>query len=233
MPEGTMILVLDTAMNGCTAGVWCAGEGILAAQSLDMPRGQSEVLVPMIERILKNAGIGYDRLDRIAVTCGPGAFTGMRIGLATARALGMTLEIPVTGVGTFEALLETCAEREGDLKAGLHYGVLIETKRDDYYFRLFDAEGQCCSEALSAGAEAILEVIGGAEAVLIGDAVARFVKEVGDVEGLSYKEILLPSAESIAVQAIKTGTDHDNAQPFYIRPPDVFMPKTSLPSMFK
>lgn len=228
MPEDTRVLAFDTAMNGCTVGVWSADAGLVAGQSLAMPRGQAEVLVPMIEGVLKEAGVAYSDLGRIAVTAGPGAFTGMRIGLATARALGVTLGIPVTGVSVFEALLGTYIGRYGALTAGRHYGVLIETKRDDYYFRVFDADGKSCSAALSAGVSDILEAIRERDVVLIGDAVERFTEEAGAAGALDRREVLLPSAEVIAALAVKNGTDCDRAQPFYIRPPDVCVRETSL-----
>jgi tRNA threonylcarbamoyladenosine biosynthesis protein TsaB len=218
------MLVLDTAMNGCSAGVWRDGD-VLSEQVQGMTRGQAEVLVPMIEAVLESAGITYSDLDLIAVTKGPGAFTGLRIGLATAKALGLALDIPVCGVSTFEALLRTVIE-SGEAPEGEYYGVVIETKRDDYYFQIFDAVGQAVCDGVSASVADICPLITGRDMVFLGDAVERFFSEDLELEGAAFLPVALPSVEAIAEIAARTPLAQYSAGPLYIRPPDVSNPKT-------
>ena len=103
------LLALDTAGTACSAAVWCAGK-VRARRFEVMARGQSERLVPMIEAVMSEAGIAYGALDAVAVTLGPGGFTGVRIGLATARALALAWARPIIGVSNFEALAAAVPE---------------------------------------------------------------------------------------------------------------------------
>src|SRR3984885_9595386 len=81
-----LILAIDTALDACAAGVLDTEAGrIIARESLPMKRGHAEALMPLIARVIKQSGIGFAGLDRIAVTTGPGSFTGLRVGLSAAR----------------------------------------------------------------------------------------------------------------------------------------------------
>ncbi len=95
-----LILSLDSAGNGCGACVWHDGN-ILASAEEPMERGQDQRLMPLILDIMKKANVTFDQLDRIAVTRGPGSFTGLRIGLAAARGIGIASGKPVIGIDRF------------------------------------------------------------------------------------------------------------------------------------
>ncbi|MDC9822459.1 tRNA (adenosine(37)-N6)-threonylcarbamoyltransferase complex dimerization subunit type 1 TsaB [Devosia sp. ZB163] len=95
----------------------------------DMPQGQAERIFPAIDELLKRNGAAYKDLARIAVTTGPGSFTGLRIGLSAARGLGLALGIPVIGVPSLLALSLAC---RCDAMA-----VLLDARRNEAYFQLF------------------------------------------------------------------------------------------------
>ena len=78
-----IVLALDTAQGACSAAV-LDGERVLAAGSEPMTRGHQERLAPMVQALMVQAGIAFPALERIAVTVGPGSFTGLRVGIATA-----------------------------------------------------------------------------------------------------------------------------------------------------
>ena len=94
------ILAFDSATSACSAAIWRDGE-IPARRFVAMERGQSEALIPMVVEVLKEAGLTYAEIDFIAVTVGPGSFTGVRIGLAAARGMALAGGLPVVGVTTF------------------------------------------------------------------------------------------------------------------------------------
>jgi tRNA threonylcarbamoyladenosine biosynthesis protein TsaB len=100
-----ILLAIDTAANLCAASVQDAG-GERGRAVLDLGKGHAEHLMGVIEAALKEARTAYGELDAIAVSVGPGSFTGVRVGVATARGLALALKIPAVGVTTLEAIAE-------------------------------------------------------------------------------------------------------------------------------
>ena len=99
-----LILAIDTALDACAAAVLDTGTSkVIASESQAMKRGHAEALMPLIARVMKEAGIPFAALDRIAVTCGPGSFTGLRVGLSAARGIGLAASRPVVGLTTLSA----------------------------------------------------------------------------------------------------------------------------------
>ncbi|MCK5284311.1 MAG: tRNA (adenosine(37)-N6)-threonylcarbamoyltransferase complex dimerization subunit type 1 TsaB, partial [Alphaproteobacteria bacterium] len=132
------VLALDTAMSGCSVCVYNSDKDELVSKSKSMVRGQAEHLVPLVEEVMLDVGLDYQELDAVITTVGPGAFTGLRIGLSTARSLALALSIPIYGITTLQVLALEYVQR-CDLKGQLV--VLIETKRDDFYVQVFDKSG--------------------------------------------------------------------------------------------
>ena len=130
-----LILGFDTATSACSAALW--RDGAVAARRFEpMQRGQSERLMPMIQEVMDEAGAAFADLDLVAVTNGPGAFTGLRIGLAAARGLALAGNVPCLGVTTFEAI---AAQVPADERRGRVLLVAIDAKRADVYVQVFDA----------------------------------------------------------------------------------------------
>jgi tRNA threonylcarbamoyladenosine biosynthesis protein TsaB len=126
------ILVIDTCLAACQAAV--VADGVVVSQiSEPMTRGHQERLAPMAAEAMAAAGLAFTDLDRIAVTVGPGSFTGLRVGLAFAKGLALALEIPCVGVGTLAAL---AASLEG---AGQCTAV-IDAGRGSVFVQTFDGE---------------------------------------------------------------------------------------------
>src|SRR5215204_4969488 len=104
-----IVLGLDTCLTACSVAVIDGGR-VLAHRSEVMARGHQERLAPMAEAVMREAGLSFDRLERVGVTVGPGSFTGLRVGVAFAKGLASALAIPAEGVGTQE---ELAAQGEG------------------------------------------------------------------------------------------------------------------------
>ena len=99
-----MILAIDTALAATSACLLVPGQtSPFAAETLFMEAGHAEALLPLIDRVVARAPGGFAAVTRVAVTVGPGSFTGIRIGVAAARAFGLACGVPVVGVSTLSA----------------------------------------------------------------------------------------------------------------------------------
>src|SRR5690348_11165768 len=110
-----ILLAIDTAASLCAACVYDSAAGQeLGREVIDIGKGHAERLIGVIDGALGQAGMTYKDLDRIGVSIGPGSFTGVRVGVATARGLALALGVPAVGVNTLEALAEEAHEKLPD-----------------------------------------------------------------------------------------------------------------------
>jgi tRNA threonylcarbamoyl adenosine modification protein YeaZ len=124
--EKMHVLAIDVSVNGCSVAVLNTETGVSHQKRMETDRGQAEFLIPMIENIVQEANLTMKDIHFIVVTRGPGSFTGVRIGLATAKTLGLALNIPVFGFSTLDVMARTYPDDQ-------HTLFLIDTKRDDFY----------------------------------------------------------------------------------------------------
>lgn len=131
------LLALDAATAACSAAVWADGR-IVARRHDALERGHAERLVPMVEAVMDEACLTYGALDGVAATVGPGSFTGVRVGLATARALALAAGLPLVGVTTLAAL---AAAVPGAERAGRRVLAALDARRSQVYAQVFEADG--------------------------------------------------------------------------------------------
>src|SRR5215207_11533376 len=136
------VLAVDTATPDAVVGVSADGEPLREAQVPPRPDGKpnhAQVLLPEIDRSVDAAG-GWERIDRIAVGIGPGSFTGLRIGISTARALAQARNLPIAPVGSLAALarrISRAHRSDGSLTLPV-----IDARRGEAFAALFDADGE-------------------------------------------------------------------------------------------
>lgn len=106
------VLAIDTCLSACSVAV-VDGDRTAAWASEPMERGHQERLAPLAREVMARSGLSFADLDRIAVTLGPGSFTGLRVGLAFAKGLGLALGRPVIGLGCLEVLAAPFADAPG------------------------------------------------------------------------------------------------------------------------
>lgn len=133
------VLAIDTALQACAAAVFETGEGaVLAAESLDMGRGHAEALVPLIGRVMERSGRDFAGVDRIAVTVGPGSFTGLRVGISAARGIALAAAVPAVGISTLTALAAPhIAERRSPVVISA-----IDARHGSVYLQVFATDGR-------------------------------------------------------------------------------------------
>lgn len=219
------LLAFDAAGRGCSAAVWRDGQ-VLAADRAAMARGQAERLVPMIDSVLRTACVGYPELDALAVTTGPGAFTGVRIGLASARGYALALGIPAIGIGSLAAI---AAGTQPEERAGRTLLVLIDAKRADVYAQAFQPDLRPATDPMALTPDALDAALPAGPLLLAGDGDAGAV----DTLRAAGRDLLRSRAPTLAdpgriahlaAQEPVPTADAPPPRPVYLRPPDVTWP---------
>ena len=207
-----IVLGLDTCLNACSVAV-LDGETVLAWRTETMARGHQERLAPMAQAVMSEAGIAFDRLDRIGATVGPGSFTGLRVGVAFAKGLASALSIPAVGVGALEAL---AAGASGLVAA------VIDARRDQLYLQVFDGGAALMApDALPLGTAAarLAELAMGRPLTLIGSGAPLFA----DVAPGAV--VLTPDGCDARLVARLAGARAPaQIRPLYLRAPDAKLP---------
>jgi tRNA threonylcarbamoyladenosine biosynthesis protein TsaB len=133
------VLAIDTALEACSAAILDTehGDGV-TSRSVPMMRGHAEALVPLIAAVMSEANVEFSELDRIAVTVGPGSFTGLRVGVAAARGIALATGKPAVGVTTLAALAAPffAADESKPILA------VVNARHDRVYMQLFDPGGR-------------------------------------------------------------------------------------------
>ncbi|MGL5445826.1 MAG: tRNA (adenosine(37)-N6)-threonylcarbamoyltransferase complex dimerization subunit type 1 TsaB [Rhabdaerophilum sp.] len=171
------ILALDTALGATSVAVYdTEGARIVSEERSEMVRGHAEALVPMAGRVLDKAGLSFHSIDRFAATIGPGSFTGIRIGIAAARAFGLAHRKPVVGVSTLAAYAAPVLF--GGEKRPV--AAAVDARHGMIFYQLTGADGrQIAGPGLFSLADAARKVGSGA-VIVTGDAaelLARAMKE--------------------------------------------------------
>ena len=216
------LLAMDTATNACSAALWEDGK-ILARRFEPMSRGQAERLVPMVQEVLEEARAEWASLDALAVTVGPGAFTGLRIGLSAARGFALAAGKPLIGVTSLEAVAHAVPEQE---REGKNLLVVLDAKRADVYTQLFDSSLKPLSQPVAVMPEELPDIAGDAPLVLAGDFAATVAPIFNGTATVTPGDGL-PDAVVVAALAAKLGLPSHPTPPapLYIRPPDATIPK--------
>ena len=215
------ILVFDTSANACSAALW-ANEKVACACFQVMSRGHSEALAPMISEVFeKYDGCDFDAgdLSAIAVTIGPGTFTGIRIGLATARALALPRRLPVIGLTNFDVVFWQAPKVKGSTL------VVLETKREDFYVQVFSENKEPVQGPMALTAEEIQTRLPDEPITLIGDGAERLDQKLVDFGREPSR--LFGDVEPVAMEFAELASKRfDNGvyadpEPLYLRAPSV------------
>lgn len=210
-----LVLALDTSMAACSVCVYDAGSGLVLSSCHEfMDRGQAEALAPMVQETMGLAGVAFKDLGRIAVTTGPGTFTGVRIGLAMARGLGVALNIPMTGINSLAAI--ACNETAGDLPIV----VAVDARANEFYFASYDASGHELIAPVIVKLTEAHKLIPAYPTKMLGTA-ADLLLDKNDTQHIRSDAGDLPVAANFVKLAASIPASSVPPEPLYLRSPDV------------
>jgi tRNA threonylcarbamoyladenosine biosynthesis protein TsaB len=219
------VLAFDSCFGAVSVAVrWqgTGGEWQLRETYEERATGHAERLFPMIAEVMDGAGLPFAAIDRIAVTLGPGTFTGVRVGISAARALALAMGKPVVGITSLAAMAQRAKELLGDRVAGRPVVVAVDARRGSLYVQRFAAGGRGTSEALLLTPEEAAIRVGPEGAVITGSgasAVAAAVRSRGGNAEACLPD-LQPHARTLAQIACGLAPISP-VKPLYLRLPDV------------
>ncbi len=213
------ILAIDTALEACSAGVLDTASAATAVhESVPMVRGHAEALIPLIGRVLDRAEFTFDDIDRIAVTTGPGSFTGLRVGIAAARGIGLATGKPVVGLTTLAAYAAPLIAA----KEATAVVAAIDARHDHIYMQVFAANGRTVISARLVHMREALRFAATGSPRLIGTGAKVLAAAWPPAERppTSVDAATAPDIKWVARLGLAADPGGEPPKPFYLRPPD-------------
>lgn len=232
------ILALDCATQACSVAAMADGR-VTAHCYEEMARGHAERLLPMAGEVLAAAGADFAAVDAFAVTVGPGTYTGVRIGLATARGLALAAARPIVGVTTLEAVARAALLSPALPRTDPQIlAVALETKRADFYLQCFKSDLTPLTPPASTPADDVAGALPPGPLVIAGDGAPRLAGLLAaDRPVILLPDADFPDARHVAAAASRRiAADPRTLCPpsgtvpapgaLYLRPPDVTLPRS-------
>jgi tRNA threonylcarbamoyl adenosine modification protein YeaZ len=215
------ILAIDTSLPAVSVCVFDSdARQVLACETTPMQKGHAEALMPMIDRVVSGVSEGFASLDRVAVTVGPGSFTGIRIGVAAARGIALACGIEVVGVSTLAALATPLLFAEGEEIVA----AAIDALHGNIYFSAYGASsGRVLASPRLVSLVDACNLLSAGQVVAVGTGAAALrdkARDLGAEIGLADRE---PWPDIVAVAKLGVVADPRNApaRPLYLKAPDV------------
>lgn len=213
------ILAIDTALGACSACVLDAGESApVAREQVAMERGHAEALMPMIERVMNAVEGGFSSLDRVAVTIGPGSYTGLRVGISAARAIALAAGIPAIGVTTLAATAAPLVGRE----SGRVIASALDAKHGQVWFQALNAQGKQLVSIRQVSYRDAARAIGAGPVSLVGSAAMAVANEAWAIGLDAYviDETKAPDVTWVARLGLIADPETAPARPLYLKAPE-------------
>ena len=213
---GMRLLAIDTALEACSVGV-LNNAGASFLRSEEVGRGHQERLFLMIAAVMAEAGIGFDALDRIAVTVGPGSFTGIRVGIAAARGFALVTKVPIVGVTTLAVHAESAAGQLG----GRLLMVVLPARADRLYGQMFAPDLSPRGEPRLASLKELAAEAEEAGAMLAGSGAEAIAAAIGgDTESRIIHRRSAPDIAALLNLARRASPPQESPKPLYLGSPD-------------
>jgi len=212
------VLAIDTALDACAAGVLDTHRSdLIASETRAMTRGHAEALMPLLARVMDEARTEFAELDRIAVTVGPGSFTGVRVGVAAARGIALAAGKPAVGLSTLAAFTAP------HIAAGFAGTVVavVDARHGQVYLQVFGPGGRALVPPRLASVRDAVRAAGAGAVLIVGSAADLVAADWP--AGEKPPSVVARSAPDIAwVARLGVAAEAGRAmpKPLYLRRPD-------------
>ena len=222
-----LILAIDTALGAVAACAYDSGaDCVLVSERIELARGHAEALVPLLERLAKRIPGRFSAIDRVAVTVGPGSFTGIRVGVAAARSIGLACGVEVVGVSSLFAFAAPLLGGEN-----VNIASVIDARHGNVFFECFDPKGSIIHEAAVLRIQDAAKSLGGERTVLTGPGATLVAIEAwaqgrkAEVRG----DLLSPPIDFVARLGAISDSEESPPHPFYLKTADAMPKKANAP----
>ena len=214
-----ILLALDTSANFCSATLYDCGQGkILSSKSEDIGRGHAERLMGLLAEVLESADLEYKDVSKIAAICGPGSFTGIRVGLATARGLALGLSIPVIGINALEAI--AFQQNNNGNNAETPIVVALDAKRGEVFAQIFSSSGEHLTTPQAVSIDQISDFMPDQPFHIAGSGSQAIINAFGEQSCEVISDQTAASIKYVARLAAQMPDDLNKPSPLYLRSAD-------------
>jgi tRNA threonylcarbamoyl adenosine modification protein YeaZ len=213
------VLAIDTALEACSAAVLDTDRGgLLASESLPMPRGHAEALMPLLARVMDRANLAFRDLDRVAVTTGPGSFTGLRVGLSAARGIALAAEKPAVGLSTLSAYAAPYIAADDTMRVI----AVIDARHGHVYLQVFGPGGRTLVAPRLASLQEAARAVAGGSVCIVGSAARAVAAAWTDVSHppTTIDARVAPDIVWVARMGAVVPEGQAPPRPQYLRAPD-------------
>ncbi len=214
------LLAVETSSGCCSVCSLSTGDAAPRAvlASDDMMRGHAEAVIPMIKSVMSEAGLAFSDIDRLAVSTGPGTFTGVRVGLSVVRAIALAISAPVVGIASLE-IVAARAKRAEPLLA-LPIRVAMPAGRGHLYVQDFDADASPTTDVMAVACDAAGKAAPQLPVIIAGAGSDILISAMADPAHHIRSKVQWPDAETLAAMAATRTPASKMPVPNYVRPPD-------------
>jgi tRNA threonylcarbamoyladenosine biosynthesis protein TsaB len=221
------LLAIDTGQAACSVALWRGGT-VIAHRLSPMPKGHAEALVPMIEEVQAEVGFAFEDLDAFAVTVGPGTFTGLRVGMATARGLAVAADKPLIGVTTLEAIAWPA---RAEANEGTVIAAAFDARRGEIYLQCFAQNGSAVTEPGLISLDDIAAHLPDGKLLCVGTGAGLLCEHLEKSRRACALSNVSPLPDARVVAEIASARNPEPGKlpgPLYLRAPDAKLPKAPL-----
>ena len=214
-----IILALDTALTACSVAVLDTDQGVLTArESVAMARGHAESLMPMVARAMDQAHLEFVEIDRIAVTTGPGSFTGLRVGISAARGMALAAAKPAVGLSTLAAFAAPHIATDDTVPVV----AVIDARHDHVYLQIFGPGGRTLVAPRISSIPDAVRTIGKRAPRIVGSGADLLMAAwpANEAPPLTVDQRTHPDIEWVARLGAAVPEGQAPPKPLYLRAPD-------------